>query len=355
MSYAAIYYAVLAAALLVLPIYWRPNRSLDGSYLKLVCTAGLLVLYFGALLRTDGVDFEVYRENYLNPLYENAIPDPGFQGLMAISRALHAPFSVIVLFMGTVSIAAIYRLSHHFRIDVTLLLLVWLMHLAVVRDFSQTRVGFAFAIAVFGLTARRPYQRACWYALAVSMHLSSIAFVLAYEYCMFTAHRASRSSRMVWLSVGAAVITLCAASLPYLSFLDERIGIYLAWEASGYGAPVDSYGTLFLHALILLTCILTHRRWSDLPEMRAIYYLEWLGVLTFLAFSSVAIFAFRLSNLLFSMYPVLLLYVLSAWQYDRSTLQPRFAPGLALYLIAAILILRPGSLDVLGTIRFGGL
>lgn len=355
MKYTAIYYAVLAAAVLILPMYWRPTRSLDASYFKWVCTAALLVLYYSALLRTDGVDFEVYRENYLNPLYENAIPDPGYQALMAVSRTLNAPFSVVVIFMGTVSVAAIYRLSRHFRIDVTLLLTVWLMHLAIVRDLSQTRVGFAFAIAVFGLTARRPHQRACWYALAVSMHLSSLAFVVAYEYCMFTARRRSTLSRVAWLSLGAATICLCAASLPYLSFIDERIDIYLAWEASGYGTPVDSYGTLLLHAIILLTCMLTRGRWSDLPEMRAIYYLEWLGVLTFLAFSSVAIFAFRLSNLLFSMYPVLLLYTLSAWQYDRATPRPHLAPALALYLIAATLMLRPGSLDVLDSIRFSGL
>lgn len=355
MSYALAYYAILAVAVMIVPMHFRQTRSLDADYLKLLSTALMLALYIGGLLRSDGVDFQVYRENYLSPDYENLIPDLGFQALISVFRAMGLPFSALVVFIGLVSVAAMHRLARHFRIDLTLLILVWLLHLAIVRDLSQTRIGFAFSIAAFGLTASRWHWRMALYLLAASMHLSSLVFMLAYEFCLFTAQRPSRRSRLTWLGLATGIIFLAAASLSRLSFLDERIDLYLAWDASGYGAPVESYGTLFLHAFVLLVCALTRRLWHAQPEIRAIYYMEWLGVFTFLAFSSVAIFAFRLSNLLFSMYPIALLYALSRWQAGQPAQRQHVAPSIALYALALILLVRPGSFGVLDAIRFSGL
>jgi EpsG family len=353
MSYTTAYYVTLAFAVAIMPLYFRPVRSQDANYLRLLSITLMIVLYVAGLLRTEGVDFEVYRENYNNPQYENIIPDLGYQALMEVFRALGLPFHFLIVFIGLVSVAALQRLARHFDIDLAMLILIWLLHLAVVRDLAQTRIGLAFSIAAFGLTATKKRNRGGLYLLAISMHLSSIVFVLAYELCRFAARRPTPRSRNLMVGVMGAVIFIAAVSLSKLAFLDERISLYLAWDATGYGAPVESYGTLFLHAFVLLVGYVCRRHWQDKPEIRAIYFMECLGVLTFVAFSDVAIFAFRLSNLLFSLYPVALLYSLSREQEQgRRASGPGFFSVLTLYASATILLVRPGSFSVLEAIKF---
>lgn len=352
MRYLHVYYLSIIFAMYAMPLYLKRHPGHDSKLISGIFGLLISVVYLAGMMRAEGIDLDVYRENF-DDSYENSIPDIGFRLLIDGLKALHLPFEALMLLMGVFSILAIHRLSRSFDINFVLLLLLWFMHLAVVRDFSQTRIGFAMALATFALTSTTTAARVCWYALAISMHLTAAAFVLAYELCLYLANSKNAAKRRGWMLAILAIIFLVGRSIDSLSFLDPRIEIYLNWEREGYGVPVDSYGSLMLHFGVLAMAALCRRHWLHDPRLRAIFYLEVLGITSFIAFSDVAIFAFRLSNVLVSLYALLVAHCLLALYATPGRMSATRTGALLLAcLMALFLLVRPGSYEVLAAMSF---
>lgn len=352
MQYLHVYYLVIAIVMNAMPIVLKKHPGYDSRLVATLCATLISMVYLVGMLRTDGVDFEVYRQNF-EESYEDSIPDWGFRLLIDGFRLLHLPFSGLMLLIGMVSILATHRLARAFDLNFALLLLLWFMHMAVVKDFSQTRIGFAVSIAIIGLTSKSVGIRGLAYLLAIGMHLTAAVFVMAYEFCRWTA--ALRRPLHRGLLLGAMLLTVLAAGrmLAALAFLDPRIDIYLNWEREGYGVPVESYGSLILHGAVILVAWLCRRHWNDDPRFRVMFYLEFLGVVCFIAFSDIAIFAFRLSNVLVSLYPVLLAQCLTSLYATPGRMSLSRATAMAqAYAFSLLLLLRPGSYEILAAMSF---
>lgn len=352
MQYLHIYYLAIAFVMNAMPIFLKKNPGYDSRLVATLSALLIAAVYLAGMLRTDGVDFDVYRQNF-EESYEDSIPDWGFRLLIDALRFLHLPFSSLMLLIGVISIYAIHRLARAFELSFALLLLLWFMHMAVVRDFSQTRIGLAVSIAVIGLTARTTPAKYVAYALAISMHLTAVVFVAAYEVCMVTSMLRRPWHRGLMLSLMLAGILAAGKLLSALAFLDERIDIYLNWERAGYGLPVDSYGSLILHVAVVGVAAVCRRYWQDDPRFRAMFYLELLGIACFLAFSDIAIFAFRLSNVLVSLYPILLAQCLtSAYAVPGKLSIVRTTAFTLACMFSLFLLIRPGSYEILAAMSF---
>lgn len=352
MQYLHIYYLSIVIALNAMPIILKKRPGYDSRLVITLCALLIAVVYLAGMLRTDGVDLEVYRQNFEDS-YEDSIPDVGFRFLIDALRLLHVPFQGMMLLMGAVSIFAIHRLARTFTLNFALLLLIWFMHMAVVKDFSQTRIGFAISLAIIGLTSRSTTVKGIAYLFAIGMHLTAVVFVLAYEVCMKTATLRRPWHRYLVLGTMLGSILAAGQLLSALAFLDDRIDIYLNWERDGYGVPVESYGSLLLHAIVIGITFFCRRHWQHDPRFKAIFYLELLGIACFIAFSDIAIFAFRLSNVLVSLYPILLAQCLSSLYATPGRMSlPRAMAITQAYVFSLLLIIRPGTYEILAAMSF---
>ena len=142
--------------------------------------------------------------------------------------------------------------------------------------------------------------------------------------------------------------------LEILSIIDKRIDIYLAWTESGYGLPIDSYGPLYLHICVLiLYAIINYNFSSKILELRPLVYLEYLGIIIFLSFSDNAIFAYRLTNVITSLYFILIAKSLSlAYSNEYTSLARRRIIVLILCCIIIALLMRTGNSEILAAIYF---
>ena len=350
MQYVHLYYLTVTIALCAVPLYLRRRLSYDIRLLSGILGALVSVVYLVGMIRSEGIDLDIYRENYEGS-YQNSIPDVGFRLLMYLLKVVHLPFEALMLIMGITSILAIHRLSMSFRLSFTLLLLLWFIHLAVVRDFSQTRIGFAMALAVLAITSKSMMPRVIFYGLAISMHLTSAVFVFAYEACLYIARLDRAAIRSILIMIMIFLIFVMGNSIGALSFFDERVDIYLNWEREGYGLPVESYGPLLLHCGVVLIALICRKHWIQDSRLRAIFYLELLGITFFIAFSDVAIFAFRLSNVLVSLYFLLIARCfVSLYESHKKMSLVRFGVLAQAYFITLFLLFRPGSYDLLAAI-----
>jgi hypothetical protein len=353
MQFLYIYYSIIGISFCMLPLYLRRRSSHDIRLLIGVIGTLVSLVYLLGMMRSDGIDLDIYRASYEDS-YENSIPDLGFRLLIHLLNAMHLPFEVLMLIIGATSILAIKRLCKSFHLSFVLLLLLWFLHFAVVRDFAQTRIGFAIALAMIALTSSSYAARLTLYALAISMHLTSAVFVLAYEACLYIARQERICRRITGMVVLIALIFLTGNFINVLGILDERINLYLNWDREGYGLPVAGYGTLLLHSVIVFFAIIYRKHWSDDVRLRAIFYLEILGISVFIAFFDFAIFAFRLSNVLVSLYPVLIVHCLMtlyATNNKISLAQP--VAVVQAYFIVFFLLFRPGSYEILTAISIG--
>ena len=131
------------------------------------------------------------------------------------------------------------------------------------------------------------------------------------------------------------------------------IDIYLNWKEEGYGEAGFSYTSLALHLAIALLAWVTRDKWSRAPQMLPVFYLQIFGLVTLLAFAQAAIFFGRLSNVVFSLYPILLIRSLQSVGV-RVAGQPagKLASGVLAMGIFVVLATRPVSFTILNLIGF---
>ena len=302
------------------------------------------------MLRAEGVDIANYRYAFdVNP---NFIPDIGFSALIRLWKSAGLPFWSMMLAIGAINMAALIRISRTYKIDLTLLIVLWFCHLAVVRDFAQLRIGLAISIFLLAICSQGKLGKLLLYMLSASMHYTAVAGIAAFEACSVVAHLRRPAVRMTIIASLVIATLVLGRMIEQLAFLDPRIQLYMKWEQAGYGAAVDSYGILLLHLIVLCLSLVSRAAWSHDPKIRTLFFMQIAGITSFVALSQVAIFAFRISNVILSLYPVLVIKALSLWR-PRIVGRPAepLVVGGALLIFAMILIMRPGSYNIIGRIR----
>tara|TARA_R100001143_G_scaffold63552_1_gene71817 strand:- start:8717 stop:9748 length:1032 start_codon:yes stop_codon:yes gene_type:complete len=312
----------------------------------------VVLVYLVGMMRTGGIDVE----NYLYAFNEDVtfIPDVGFQLIIILFNALGLPFAAMMLFISFINIYALRKIASFYHVSFGLLLILWFFHIVVVRDFAQMRSGLAVSLALLGVVTSKPWLKILLFTFSASVHITSIVFIFAFEFVKQVSQKKSKWLRFFLISVSIVLlIAIGQVLLPILSVFDERIEIYMAWNDSGYGAPVESYGILALHGLILMLAALTYQSWKSDVIIRYLIYLEIFSIATFIAFSNFAVFAFRLSNVVASLYPVLVILLISRvnLSYGKFNISP-VSSYMFISFFLLVLTLRPGSFGILNSITF---
>ena len=336
-----IYYFFAASVIASIPFLYLSNRSELLKLYRFVILCFVVFVYLYGMSRTGGADMVNYLKTYDNS-DTFKIFDPGYMLINNTFKSLGLPFNALLIFSGFISLFAAHRISMFFNIRFVLLISILFLHIFIVRDFAQFRVGMAISFALIALTSSRK-TKLLLYFVGISIHFTALFFVIAYEASLWAARLSRQRKRKLFLGLCFAVIFAIGLNVSYLSFIDPRIDLYLNWDRDGYGRTVNSYSVLVFNILILILALLSKKYWP--PRMRELVYLQMFGIVTFFAFSGASIFAFRLANVTFSLYPVLLLMTLDSLRpYVPSG---RLAMGFLLSMFTFLLLMRPGSMRLI--------
>lgn len=347
-AFANLYLVSAVAACAAVPMRlasWQPN------FQRLV--SGLLVLpliaaYLIGMHRSAGIDFDTYSVAYDDT--GQAIPDLGYTALTWLTRSLGIGFSTFLLLQGLFTLIVLWVVSEAKRADPLVVLVIYLLHLAVVRDMSQSRIGLAVALYLLGQTRQRALPKVLLYICAASVHITVVVVMFVWFYAQFVG-RLKPISQFV-----AAYVPLIAFSiggvllLNLASGLDPRVEIYLSWDEAAYGAPLESFGALLRSGTVLLIYFAASHRFPGL-KLRSYVLMELAGAAILIGFSRYSIFAARLANVAISMYPIGIGIIALAYRSrlaeQSKSLRYRGAVQLAVAATMLTLLVRPGSREAL--------
>lgn len=294
-------------------------------------------VYLLGAARSDGVDIVIYRKVYEN-LEKNSIVDPGYKLLAWLGNYIGMNFEIFMLSIGIYTIFVYWKLSKHFQVSFGILFAVYFLHLAVVRDFSQMRIGLAICVVLNGfiLQNRREYL---YYIFAISIHFTAVVLV-----CVILLEKIIRNSRgsLVIFLIALIGIFISSSQIENFIFIDERIEVYLSMKNSNYNEPLKNYRQfIFILLILLINWFIVDRKISYVGILNVSCI---TALVVSFSFRDLNIFSSRFTNIAMSFYPII---VARAVQTNRDLIF--VFPAVMCVVIA--LHTRGGSRDVIQTIR----
>lgn len=307
------------------------------------------IIFFTTFLvfRTAGLDVENYFDIYNDPSIMGW--DYGFALLnKAIKNIFHLDFSYYLLFLFFIEILFIIKISKKIGVDYLIVLSIYMLHLAVVRDLSQLRIGLAIGIILYGLFCLKGFYKILFILLAGSIHITSI-IIIPFFIISYLIEKKDNS----YLKFASVIFILSPflISILILNFesLNERIAIYINWQADGYGNKVESFSPILFQVLLLLIALINFKIVPSNFNRIAIFSFVYSSSI-FLAFSDYQIFASRLSNVAISLYPYTIAFSLSYIRafsnIDTRQLKKscyKFLLRTLIFFTLILIIFRPGN------------
>lgn len=302
--------------------------------------------------RSYGVDVKNYRYCY-EVDYTSGIPDIGFRALIDIYNYFGIPLELFFLSVGITFLVSLYKLSRFYKVSYMLVLFLYLLHLVVVRDFAQLRVSLAISLIFFGIPCKNRFFKYAFYCLGVSMQMSSIIFVFIYPFSRFINNLHNNFLKLSIILSSSLIIFIIGDNIHLLGFIDSRIDLYISWKADNYGNEVSHYNHVILHSTLIIMYFLISSKCRVSDQFQTLFILEVFSIIVFFAFSKYAIFAFRLSNIVSSLYPFFIIYIFSGCKLRfRKNQCYKFIIPIIFLLICLSLLMRPGSYAVIRKIDF---
>ena len=290
------------------------------------------------MFRSAGVDISGYRRLY--EVSASDLFDPGFLFLMNFGKALSLNFEGFLLFLGLLTSALYFRVSKFFSIHYGILLLVLMLHIFIVRDFAQLRVGLAIALIIFSYTFDTKFKY-LGYFFGFSIHFTGLVLISLFIYYDFFL---KKNPTLVKKLFPFIIIFLFGFFISYLGVLDPRIELYLNWDKEGYGAPVNDFRQpLFIFFIIIFHIYFSKKNISDF-DLFTFCYMS--SLIIFFSFSDYAIFSYRLSNVAISLYPIT---IAKMFESSRPDLNKAF--GITIFTV--LVSLRENSFQILNSIEIG--
>lgn len=323
------------------------QRTFINRLSLLFISAGLLMF----ALRSDGVDYNNYHESYSSGI--STIDDPVYKIIEYSLSTLGAPYNAVLLIILAIQIFAVKNLSKFFGVSFAPLLATFCLHLYVVRDLAQFRIGLALYIIFLFLNGGAT-RRYIGYFLAAGIHLSSFLFSFFYE---LTLHYSFKSRMIAYVIFFPLLLVDYFWLLEILWTVVPRIQIYINWEQENYGLPISNYNFLLFHCAILLIGFLSSAT-RERPELRRLLELEALGILIFLIFRDISIFAFRFGNVITTLYPIILVDAICNWRIKQAskisvspTLKALLSPVI-IFIILLAMIFNTLTSGIIDAVRF---
>lgn len=349
--YAVIYLACAFLAAFGLMMRFARRMTEGERLLSIALVVPLIVIYLIGMHRIAGEDFDNYARAY-NELDDFVIPDPGYTALTWLTRRIGLDLPGFFLTQAVFTLWVLTRVSRKNNADPVVVIVIYLLHLAVGRDLSQSRIGLAVVVYLLGQSQDRRWLKLVLYALASSIHITVVVLALSWGAAGFISRQRPHKR---WLYAYFPLIALAIAGsqlLGVVALADPRVEIYLAWDAEGFGAPLSSFGALARTLPSLIVLVAASRRFRNLDFFPYVL-MELAGAAILLGFAEFSIFAARLSNVAISMYPVGIGVVAAACQsapLRGRTSEYGLIAKMAVAVTVAVLLARPGNVQTLSAV-----
>lgn len=297
------------------------------------------------VLRVDGIDVDNYQALFEEPFAAGW--DFGFSMIIFIlSKVTNFPFFLLTIFL--IQMIFYFCFCKKFDLSFPLFFAVYLLHLVVVRDFAQFRVGLAIAVFVTAFYSSKKLSIAAVLSAGL-IHITSL-----YLLPILIFHKLNLEGfKRILLIFGICLVPFVLSnSLDFLSNYNERIYLYLNWTADGYGVKVSGYSILIFICLLVISFFFRSRLGilHQHPMLPA-YGLSFVYAgLTYISFSDLSIFASRLANVALSLYPFYVASLLDSYSRCRHLTNRVLVATFGLSILVA-LVLRSGSPYIIDAIQ----
>ncbi len=319
--------------------------SLDPKSRKVADFLAIIPAVFIYLLvsqRADGIDYESYLWNYNHNNRE--IFDIGYSLLAGFFYDLGFEYNLYLLFTHLFGLTTILYVCRKYNASTLIVMYFFAIHVWVVKDYSQTRIGLASYVIIWAFVVDRRYLKILIGLLAVSIHLT---MAIVFGYVIVSILFQGSTSRLI---ICGTVIVLFSLMLQKLAFLDPRVEIYLNWNSNGYGAPVQSYSILVFSFLLLLFAKLFSEGSGPIEK----HFLEMIviSIVTYFAFYKYAIFANRISSTFLVLYPFVLGICFQKLVREKAPTTMLVSKFLIFFLLALAPFMRSNSSYIVERVSF---
>ncbi|MAZ79974.1 MAG: hypothetical protein CMD72_04435 [Gammaproteobacteria bacterium] len=298
----------------------------------------VLPLYLLGTYRSSGIDVQNYRNIF--EASSNDMFDPGYLALINISKFSGFSFEIFLFSLGVLSSLFYFRISKYFSVRYGILLLILMVHIFIVRDYSQLRIGLAVAIVLFSYTYSGKFKY-IGYFFGASIHLTSVVLIGLVIYYELILKNRLTFFRLIFPLL---IIFLAGYFINYLGMVDPRIELYLNWDRAGYGAKATDFKQPLFIVFIIMFHIYFFRK--SLYEIDLFTFTYLASLIIFFSFSDFAIFSSRLSNVAMSLYPITI-----ASMYEST--RPNFNKAFGILLFLLLVGLRNNSFEIINSIQIG--
>lgn len=273
----------------------------------------LIVLIFFAGFRRDNPDWHQYSFIFKEVVnHREGSHDGGFNAI--VHACTYLTTEPLLMFLVTALIAVILNgisMCRYTQYFFTALLL-YFCHNYCLKEMIQIRVGLASSICLFSLFYLYNKRLRVFFILmliAVSIHLTSAIFILAYFSYKFLDKRTLLFCVVVALMIG--VFTPLGAVLKTVLGIDERLDSYIAYGDDGYAQSLGIWTNLNTVKSLIVFMGLYH--YYDTLATKCKYFEIMFkcyvaGLCWLICFNDFAIIGARMSNILMSVEPILLTY-----------------------------------------------
>lgn len=283
-------------------------EHLYGTRIPVVGIAILLVLLPLAATRAGltTADTDIYIrvfEEYepVNGLFGGDFA-PAFTALSWLAKSCRLDvagyFWIVAGFGVTLRLIGIHRSSHFFLASV----LVYLSKYFLLHEFAQVRAGIASAIflcAIPYLAARKPWRYLLSIMAAAAFHPSAFLYLLVYP--LGSQYR-NNNRWLMWTVLGGGFVYLLnfnGALFTMLAQIFPKIEVYIDLLAEGQYSEIN-----LLNVEVIIRIAIWLVLYGASRELRGhfryfdVLFRVWtLSLISYFAFSSVPVFAFRTSEL----------------------------------------------------------
>lgn len=315
-----------------------------------VMLTGLTVSVWSALLfwasfRDSGIDFVNYSSSFSG--LANRVPDRGYQLIEEIFFNLGFGVYSIYLLSSILTIFTLVKYAQKLNIDIIFVFLIYMCHLAIVRDFAHVRVGIAinmFLLLLFYWGNNHFFRYLTSAVIASSIHIACVAFLIP-----VLLQRASLylpSSLFFGMFICLALVVKYAMLPTFLSIIPSTRLDYLIMDGSYKN--IGGLGTIFYIQLIIAIgfWIVLSKAKEVSSIARFMFFSQISGVVAIYILSDFGHLAARLGNVLFSFYPFMLLLILVEIQ-KHLKVEPKF---LLKIILSALFVLSLYARDEASTI-----
>lgn len=333
--FSSLYFLIIAPSLLLLlGAVTKFYRKLFSKILVFL----IVPLYFLGMFRSAGVDISGYRRLYEISALD--LFDPGFLFLINFGKVLGLNFEGFLLFLGILTAALYLRVSKFFSIQYGILILILMLHIFIVRDFAQLRVGLAIALIIYSYTLDTKFKY-LGYFFGFSIHFTGLVLISLFIYYDLFLKKNPTLVRKLFPFI---IILFFGSFISYLGILDPRVELYLNWDKEGYGAPVSDFKQpMFIFFILLFHIYFSKKSISDFDLFTFCYV---SSLIIFFSFSDYAIFSYRLSNVAISLYPITI-----AKMFESS--RPDLNKAFGILIFTVLVSLRDNSFQILNSIEIG--